>query len=162
MASVTYYGRALSAGDVTTNFGASQCLEMGKQPGDVCSTDYYYSAGQTAVGNAVDCLSGAAGVAEIQLDAGHSYPQPPLDGCPINPGTQSGATNHGGATDANNPGALLCLYISIPSLIPTYDPPCNNKTEYGTKTEENCPERRQPTQTHSSAFILRRCTFHAL
>jgi len=106
VASVTYYGRALSAGDVTTNFGASQCLEMGKQPGAVCSTNYYYYD----AGDAIDCLSGATGVAEVQLDMGHSYPQSPLDGCPINLGKQSGATNHGGAIDTNDTPRRAPLY----------------------------------------------------
>lgn len=53
----------------------------------------------------IDCLSGAAGAVEVALDRDHQYPSPPLAGCPLNPGTALGETNHQGATAASNPNA---------------------------------------------------------
>jgi len=40
-----------------------------------------------------------------RLDRDHQYPSPPLSGCPLNPGTALGETNHQGATAASNPNA---------------------------------------------------------
>ena len=40
-----------------------------------------------------------------RLDRDHEYPSPPLAGCPLDPGTELGETNHQGATAASNPNA---------------------------------------------------------
>ena len=98
-----YYERALDEGEVIQNIAASKCIEQGEDPLESCPTDYYYNAGTS--NDPINCLTGEAGVTQVQLDREHEYPGEPLPGCPINPGTQLGATNHGGATAADNPNA---------------------------------------------------------
>ena len=76
-----------------------------------CPTDFIYDAGVSY--NPINCLTGAVGLEEVQLDANHQYPDVPFGDCPPNPGKTQGATNHGGATGAqgDNP-AVGCAAFS--------------------------------------------------
>jgi hypothetical protein len=77
---VRIIGAALNQEDIAALCYCTPAL----QP-STCPSDFIYDAGKTADG--INCLTGAAGAIEVALDAGHSYPDPPLAGCPDNPGT---------------------------------------------------------------------------